>query len=205
MDWILGHLQIVVAVAAAIAYWFNQQKAAARGDEDERTPETRPFEQVRADVTDDEQTRRVQEEIRRKIAERRGAAPPAASMPAPAPRPVAPPFMAPRPVAREMTGGLRERLEAKLAEARARTEAAARERQAQLESEARKLEDERLATQRRAAELLKAVQATPASVAPAYEAKFGDTGQWLNELRDRKSLRRTMVLREVLGPPVALR
>ncbi len=205
MDWILSHLQVVIAVAAAIAYWFNQQKTAVREDKDSAAPESNPFEQVSNEGGEDERTRRVQHEIRRKIAERRGIAPQPSAAPRPAVQPVAPPYVAPRPVAREMTGGLRERLEAKLAEARARTEAAAREARRQREEEERALEAERIATQVRATEI--AAQATLASAAlpPAETKNAREVRPWPGELRDPQSLRRAMILREVLGPPVGLR
>jgi hypothetical protein len=205
MDWILSHLQVVIAVAAAIAYWFNQQKTAAREDKDKTAPESNPFEQASTEGGDDERTRRVQEEIRRKIAERRGTAPQPPAAPRPTGQPVAPPYVAPRPVAREMMGGLRERLEAKLAEARAKSEAAAQEARRQREEEERALEAERLATQLRATEIAAQAALASAAIRPAETKNAREVRPWPSELRDPQSLRRAMILREVLGPPVGLR
>src|SRR5689334_18992656 len=128
MNWILEHLQLVIVVAGALAAWLNQRKKGGRTEEDGENPAST--------VTgEDDQTRRIQEEIRRKIAERRGQgtveAPAPSTPPAPeqwappvaAPRRV-PPVVAPRPVAREAGPSLRDRLEAKLEQVRAREEAA---------------------------------------------------------------------------------
>jgi hypothetical protein len=204
MDWILNHLQVVLAAAAAIAYAFGHRKAAG-SDNDEESSGSRSLVPARDAGADDEQTRRVQEEIRRKIAERRGANPPPSVASAPAERPLTPPVMAPRPVAQEMARGLRERLEAKLAEVRARTEAAARDRQREYEEQEKALEAERLATQRRAAEIAAQAQAAPKPEPSAEAGMAGLPRLWPDALRDRQSLRRAMVLREVLGPPVGLR
>jgi hypothetical protein len=205
MDWILSHLQVVLAVAAAIAYWVNQRKAAAREDKKETPPSSGRSGPARADAGEDERTRRIQEEIRRKIAERRGAAPRPSPAPVATERPVAPPVIAPRPVAQEMARGLRERLEARLAEARARTEAKAQERQRQWEEQEKALEADRFATQRRTAEIAAQAQAAPAPTLLADAGIPGGPRHWSDEMRDRQNLRRAIVLREVLGPPVGLR
>ena len=64
MNWVQEHLQILIAAAAAIAYFLNSRRSAR--DENDETK--RPVEQASAEHA--ERTRRVQEEIRRKIAER---------------------------------------------------------------------------------------------------------------------------------------
>src|SRR5258707_706236 len=98
MDWILNHLQLCIAVAGAIAYWINQQRAAAAGRSEQKDLTA----QARPPAEDLERTRRIQEEIRRKIAERRGGAQPPVMAPATTNRPLASPVLAPRPV---MGGG----------------------------------------------------------------------------------------------------
>ena len=65
MNWVQEHLQLIIAAAAAIAYFFNRQRSA----HDENDETQRPTEQASPEHA--ERTRRVQEEIRRKIAERR--------------------------------------------------------------------------------------------------------------------------------------
>ena len=98
MRWFLEHIQVVIAVAGIIAWWLNQRRREKEGQsadyDGDGTPERNPT----AEPYDDEQARRVREDIRRKIAERRGLATPApaATEPpplaqAPAPREEAPP------------------------------------------------------------------------------------------------------------------
>jgi hypothetical protein len=158
----------------------------------------------------------VQERIRRKIAERRSETPaPSASVPAPLapdqPRP-RPTVMAPSPVSGgplETLGGeiLRKVLEPQpapvapppLTNAPA-FDAAILARQQALAEQMRELEAARQAAQRRAAQVA-AEQAALAQGAAATRRREG----WLGELRDAKNLQRAIVLREVLGAPVALR
>lgn len=210
MNWILDHIQFAIAAAAAFAYWVNQMKGRARGGKD-AAPMERRFEPARADADDLERTRRIQDEIRRKIAERRGVAAPPPPAPAQAAeRSLAPPIVAPRPVAGQ-EGGLRERLETKLAQMQAREQArvAARDRRRQLEAQMRSIEADKLVAQRRAAEITLAARvetraaATTQTAADTLAARHSRA--WLDDLRDPQSARRAMVLREVLGPPVGLR
>ena len=70
MDWILDHLQIVIAAAAAVAYWLNQRREA-QAEED--PPPGSNFEREEPGAAEEaERARRIREEIRRKIAERVG-------------------------------------------------------------------------------------------------------------------------------------
>lgn len=205
MDWILGHLQIVIGIAGAIAYLFNQQKSAASAREEE-TDSSKP---IGSTVEDPERTRRTQEEIRRKIAERRGKPATRVSTTTSA-RPLASPVLAPRPVANG-GGGLREKLETKLAQAQAReaARATAQERQRQLEAQLRENEAVRLAGQQRFAEIASVNRAENKSAAVAQTAADALAARgsraWLDDLRDPRSARRAMVLREVLGEPVGMR
>src|SRR5262245_49236072 len=110
MNWIFDHFQLVIAVAAAVAAWLNdrRKKAGGAGTEGEAPPQST--------VTgEDDQTRRIQEEIRRKIAERRGqaqapAAPVQAEPPPEAWHQPAPPVLSPRPAAQPVSPGLRDLL-----------------------------------------------------------------------------------------------
>ena len=200
MDWILNHLQLVIAIAAAIAYWLNSQRKNAASD---ATPE---------DDEEAERTRRIQEEIRRKIAGRRSGQAPTESV-AP-PRPAPPPLLRPRPselpmppfgappqpvfsprTVRDEAGNVEDD-----GAERART-AAILERQEKLAEEMRALEAARVEARRRAAQVAAAEAETL-----AQQARDGRGGRALaEELRDAKSVRRAVVLREVLGMPVGLR
>lgn len=230
MKWILEHLQVIILVAGAIAYWFNQRKREKEGmpadyDED-GVPENRPkrpeFDPATMDADEAERTRRVQEEIRRKIAGRRGQAlqPPvpnatdqAPRIPAPARREAAPPPVFQDPVA-EMLKEIQRRFSPETAApppipVRSEPEPIDREmleRQRALEEQLRQLEAEKRAIQARAA---KAASANPAmALVPqgALAASGNKSGaSWLAELRDPNTARRAIVLREIMGSPVGLR
>ncbi len=198
MEWIFDHLQIIIAVAAAIAYWLNQRRQAQQGDAEEDRTES-PVRDFNADPAEAERTRRIQEEIRRKIAERAGGGP--INVPPPplfrtetsAPRPVA----APLPQ-REFTREVEPPPMVQPPSFQA-TAAAILERQRELEEQMRELETARKAAQRRAA----SVAANTAVFAPAA-ASERNVGL-LSDLHGGRNLRRAIVLREVLGPPVGLR
>ncbi len=199
MKWVLEHFQILAAVAAAIAYYLTQQRQAA----------ARKTETPRATADADEKaerTRRVQAEIRRKIAERRGAEPEAVPPPV---REFVPPLVRPTQVPPlDPFGGPMRRIARKIEEA-ARFEMepaddsaqqAALERQAKLAEQMRALEAARQAEQRRAAAVAARIPGRPSPV-PAVPAGGGLREQ----LRDAGALRRAIVLREVLGAPVGFR
>lgn len=203
MDWILDHLQIVIAVAAAIAYWLNQRRQGQVGDGEEDDRAESPRRDFNADPEEAERTRRIQEEIRRKIAERAGGGPitvpPPAAEPPPlfrtessAPRPVAAP-LPPREFTRQVEPPPRVQPPPFQASA-----AAILERQRELEEQMRELEAARKAAQRKAA----AVAAQAVAFAPPAPA---ERGRLLADLRGAANLRHAIVLREVLGPPVGLR
>ena len=219
MDWIFDHLQIIVFIAGIIAYWINQrrrEKAGESADYDgDGVPETptvrRKLDPAEPDPEEAERTRRIQEEIRRKILQRHEdrtgpmAEPP--SLPGPTvteSRPSLPnPTAAPRPVAGgQLPDVLRRVLEQVRdpeAERRAAADRAVRERQRQLQEQLAALEAERLAAQSRATSKVEAAEAE--ATVRREERELSLTG----DLRGAKNLRRAVVLREVLGPPVGLR
>ncbi len=204
MEWIFDHLQIIIAVAAAIAYWLNQRRQAQMGDSEEDDRTESPVRDFNSDPEEAERTRRIQEEIRRKIAERAGGGP--INVPPPAPEP--PPLFrtetsAPRPVAaplpqREFTRQAEPPPMAQPPPFQA-SAAAILERQRELEEQMRELETARKVAQRRAA----SVAANSAVFAPAA-ASERNVGL-LADLHGGRNLRRAIVLREILGPPVGLR
>lgn len=137
-----------------------------------------------------ERTRRVQEEVRRRIAERRSRV-----------FQSAPETAAPRPAAQNQGENLRK-LIAKMAGEEPAPPAldeakAALARQRAIEEKLRVLESEQAAALARAAQT--------AAVMPAPSAPAVSPAGWLGELRDPRGLRRAIVLREILGPPVGLR
>lgn len=217
MDWILDHLQIIIAVAGAIAYWLNARNKEKTGEPadydgdgspDVNRPPAGGAMREAADTFDPEDnTRRIQEEIRRKIAERSGGTG----------QPTPPPL---EPVPRAEPSGWdqaqarrrQEAVEARRVQAEAHREEAARESAAVLERQ-QALAAQLAALQARRAEAgreAKAVWMTApesAAAAAATSARVGsraDVGL-LGELRNASSLRKAIVLREVLGTPVGLR
>lgn len=210
MDWILDNLQIVIAIAGAIAYWLNarsKEKAGEPADYDgDGEPDTLPggrraMRDAEREMEQAEATRRIQEEIRRKIAERAGRTGGEGggwTTPEFEPQPVPPPMPARRrepelaPYAREERREETER-EAALVLERQRGLA---EQYAALK--ARKAEAEREAKSVWAAEV------SPVSAAAVHGRNRDDLGL-LAELRNARSLKKAIVLREVLGAPVALR
>jgi|UniRef100_UPI004049B680 hypothetical protein len=174
MDWILDHLQIVIAAAAAVAYWLNQRREA-QAEED--PPPGSNFEREEPGAAEEaERARRIREEIRRKIAERVGGGLPSS------PQPVSPPpLFSPRQevvVESRPTSGS--------------ADTAILERQ-------RKLADQLEALKRQTP-----LQATNVSLDRPMPVGVARSSL-MADLRGRSNLRRAMVVREVLGPPLGLR
>jgi hypothetical protein len=227
MNWVLDHLQIIIVVAGAIAYWINQrarEKAGQEADYDEDgIPENRPAPRMETqtrelspanrngtDIDQEERARRIREEIQRKIAERRGRAPgsaPAAPPPVPRLDPFRPVFQedtrpVPPPIRRVETAPVPPAMPAPQA-INPYDDSEALDRQRRLaeqleELEARRAEARRVASQTRGDG--KEVVATATSGGVAVGSRSIGA-----ELRDPRALRRAFVLREVISAPVALR
>lgn len=198
MKWVFENFQIVVAIVAAIAYYLTRKARQDDAEREEMDPEQA------------ERTRRVQEEIRRKIAERRGAM--SETVAREVERERIPPLMRPRevepvdPFGGPMRKILREFERATQPEpsdaeraAQARAQAAEMERQARLAEELRALEAARIVEARHAREVLDRKMA-PRTAVPVFA-----TANLRGTLRDPRELRRAVVLREILGTPVGLR
>jgi len=202
MDWILSHLWVVVVIAGLVAKVLQ----AVRGKADGGT---------RADSTTDgptfadpdlaERTRKIREEIRRKIEERRGqaGAPTAPDPVRPRLRPEeqSPEATPPPPLVLQLPPVVREVLRPAPSE-RAPAAAPAMDeaelyRQQALAGQLREIVERKIAAERRAAAAVPTDQE-----AAALAARRGAV---LDDLRDADALRRAILLREVLGPPVALR
>ncbi len=205
MDWILDHIQIIIAVAGAIAYWLNarsKQKAGEAADYDgDGEPDTlaggggRAMREGEREMEQAEATRRIQEEIRRKIAERAGNTGGGGHveqrLPAPPPMPV---HRRESEVAREVR---REETE--------RDAAAVLERQRALMDQLAALKARKAAegVETKAIWNVDTSAATP--VRARAQAGVGEDVSLLTELRNARSLKKAIVLREVLGAPVGLR
>jgi hypothetical protein len=186
MDWVFDHLQLIFVIAGSIAWWFNQRKLKQTGEE---TPP--PHQEATFDDPElAERTRKIREEIQRKIEQRaRGYAHEQPTLPQSEPE-------APPPLIREVvvarppvrTGS---RIEA--------------QRQAEI------LEEQTTLMERlREAELMKAAAKRrtdfeESTADHTVEARTAIRSTLLDDLSSPAALRRAFILREVLGPPVALR
>lgn len=185
MDWIMSHLQLIVFVGGAIAYWLNQRRKVKEAAEIEQSLSVP---QPKTQIDDDaERTRRIQEEIRRKILERTsGSTKPVA---APPPMPAAP--MA-QPTVNSQTGPSKE-------EEAIAADLAMLERQQMLAAKLQELQAQRREHDR-PAEVF--AEKTALAMSASGTALRGSV---LADLRNPVSVRRAIVLREVLGTPVGLR
>lgn len=184
MNWILDHLQIVIALAGAFAWWLKQRGAAGKG-----APPPPHREATFEDPALAERTRRIREEIQRKIEQRTRGGP--ARPPAPAPLTSTPP-----PLMREVV--VREPAARSASRADVRREAQILEEQAALREKLREAEVMRTARQKR-------VEFEQAAAGATMGGQLTTSSDVLEELRDPPTLRRAIILREILGPPVALR
>ncbi|MBI2513346.1 MAG: hypothetical protein HYV96_15315 [Opitutae bacterium] len=198
LDWVGKHAWTLVIIAGVIAQLIKAVRGQKGGDEEAPPvpPEDKPF----ADPELAERTRRIREDIQRKIAERRRAATgyelPSAPPPVPEAEPAA---YAPPPIVREV---VLERVPepARLGASRVEVQRQAEilEQQATLAEKMRELELMKSAAVRR-------TEFEQSTADTQVEDKVAARGALLGELRSPDALRRAFVLREVLGPPVALR
>lgn len=161
----------------------------------EEASAARPLTKAGPAQSSDEQVRRIQEEIRRKILERAAGgsvqSPPQAAKPEPTsmPRPAEnQPVRSQQPVVRRVP--LPHVAPAEFAEKAAAEKA--------LAEQAQSLELGRREARRAARALLE-------GQVPAAKGGGGPTIDEVRHLRDPASIRRAIILREVLGPPLSLR
>jgi len=195
MDWIFDHLQILIAAGAGVAYWLNQRKEAQEAEQQTREKE---FTIDDHDASGDEaRARDIREEIRRKIAERSGGSRPVIinePMEAPPPlfeRPFQETSPADDPYAHDEW-----RKEPPVVVGPSAAEQAVLERQRVLQERMKELEQKRSQTKQ-------TISAFTQNRTPRA-SKRGERSL-RDDLRETGSLRRAIVLREVLGSPVSLR
>jgi hypothetical protein len=181
MDWILNHLQFVLAAAGALAYWLNERRKA--GQEEAPPPHvSKTFE----DPELAERTRKIREEIQRKIDQRaRGYVQP--RVPASSTAPESPP-----PVIREVaTARSSHRFDVQ-------RQAEILEEQAAMMEKLREAEVMKAAAQKR-------VEFETATADPTPQIRAQVRSTVVDDLRSPAALRRAFILREIIGPPAALR
>jgi type IV secretory pathway VirB10-like protein len=188
LDWVSKHFVTLVIVAGVLAQLIKAVRGQKDTDEDAASsPTDRQFD----DPELAERTRKIREDIQRKIESRRRAAGQGGYTEA------APP--APPPLAREVVV---ERVPEPVPAATSRLEqqrhAEILEQQAALAEKMREIELMKAAAARR-------TEFERATADTQTENKVAARGALLGELRGAHALRRAIVLREVLGPPVALR
>jgi len=204
MNWIFEHMQLVVLVGGAIAYWLNQRRKAKEEAEAMRELESQQASRpapAQMSVNDEaERVRRIQEEIRRKILERAGGA---------VPKPQPPPMPAVRvekeiareqaPVQARTPAKSDAYVQASSTDQTMSLDQAILERQQQLAEQLRELDIQRRHTVGKAEAFAEKTAAVMAASDTAVR------GSVLADLRNPVSVRRAIVLREVLSTPVGLR
>ncbi len=187
MDWVFDNLQVVIAVAGAIAWWLNQRRQGQTEGEETAAPPETTFD----DPELAERTRKIREEIQRKIAERaRGYPTEEPTLPLDVPDEP--------PLVREVVVTQAPPLRRSRTALEAQRQAEILEEQATLAERLREAEQLKLAAQKRAR--YEAATADHSNVARSLSRSTV-----LDDLHDPAALRRAFILREVLGPPVALR
>ncbi|MDR0353812.1 MAG: hypothetical protein LBI02_10890 [Opitutaceae bacterium] len=213
-----------MALFFVVAFLANQAKAKKAREERRRasgraaerpSPErgadekpAHPFDEDDEEFEMAERTRRIQEEIRRKILERMSgrqeaeAWPPAPPVPPPAPQPSAPPVPRSAPAMPPPLPRVKEE-KAKRDTAPA-FDWAETERQQKLAEQMRELEEQRKIAERRAKAFATAAPPVPSGAGAGTGRLMRDRirNTVSDDLRAPGTLRRAIVLREVLGPPV---
>lgn len=185
-NWVFENLRVFVIIVATIIYLIKKA-AAQKTDQPEKPPERRlPLETQAGD--DPDLSRRIREEMIRKINERRTGA---------GQRP-APPLVALRPAAQPIF----QRAEPRAVQNEPPT-VTVRIDETELERQ------RQIAEQRRLIELRRAELAKREELAARNDQKntlpAATAADLIGDLRDPRRVRRALVLREVLGPPVGLR
>ncbi len=191
-DWLLKHPVLIFLIIAGVSSLLKKLKPEL--GEQKPAPPADP-QTLQSDFDEIERTRRIQEEIRRKIAERRGQlAPPPVPQQEPEPLSLSPrwtetaeersPYkVEPPPLVETMT------IDPVL------------ERQRELAEQLAVLKAAQHVALNRASWAVSKPEETEAEAVAAR----ADDVHGLRELRNARSLRKAIILREVLGPPVALR
>jgi len=209
VSWVFENLQLILVIGGTIAWWLTQRNQ----DQDETPPPTdRPGRQ-KIDVDQLERNRRLRDEIRRKREERRSGAPPPVT-PTGQPerespgygRSDVPPEMAEQmpPVLRELMGIPEPEPPPPPAPPPIPDTNPVLERQQRMQEEMAALEAKRREAEARAARVSPGVSRPRRRRPAGGTATSLDKADFLATLRDPLQARRAIVLREILGKPVAM-
>lgn len=208
MDWILDHLQLIIIIGSSIAWWLTQQR---KEDEDETPkPGERPGRQridwQREQERDGDAARQVRERMRQ-LREQRGQG--GAPTEAPAPRRAEPTVQDLPPVLRELMGIPDKQPEPEPAPAPPplppRESSTDRMSRQLRELEAKQREAEAMAAKARRGMPSRSRTRRPAAAKVALAKDPLAQPDFLETLRDPRSARRAILLKEVLDRPVSLR
>jgi hypothetical protein len=186
MEWVLDHLRLLIGAAGVVAWWLNQRRATKAAAPQAPKPATFNDPQLA------ERTRRIREEIQRKIEERARA------------------YTRPDPTAARANPAVPPPLVRPAAERRSAAPATARVSRAETDrTKEIPAQQVALAERLREAQLIKAAArrdqvANEAGVGASSTVTIAAAGL-VEDLRDPQALRRAFLLREIIGPPVALR
>ncbi len=185
MEWVLDHLRLIFVIGGGIAWWLNQRKQVQTGEKAPPPPEATFDDPELA-----ERTGKIREEIQRKIEQRaKGYANEQPTLPHSEPE-------APPPVIREVVVARQPVRAASRVEAQRQAEIL--EQQAALMEKLREAELRKIAVKRR-------TDFEESTADHSAEARTAIRATVLDDLGSPAALRRAFILREVLGPPVALR
>jgi hypothetical protein len=204
MDWILNHIWVVVVIAGLVTRALQAVRGNTSATKKTAEPSRR---QEYVDAEQAERTRKIREEIQRKIAERRGpgAAPPAPEPARPrlrvqdrSPEATTPPSVLELPPMVRKVFGPAPAVEPTPIPVEAVTSSAELARQAALADQLRQVIARKTAEERRATFASSLADQQQVALLVNREAL-------LDDLHDPEALRRAFILREVLGPPMAMR
>lgn len=199
LQWALDNLWTLLIIAGVVAQLLQSIRSRKGPDADAPEADLAPKEYEFEDPELSERTRRIREEIQRKIAERQRGGQSAPNLPD-LEEEALPPLAEP-PVRREPMSepapaparfpGYATRLDAQRS-------AEILEQQAALADRLRQVQDMKASAVRRAAHEARSVNVSA-------QARQVARGALLEDLHSPQALRRAFLLREVLGPPVGLR
>ena len=187
IQWAIDNAWTLIIVGTVVAQMLQAIFKKRGGGEADGAEPPKEFEFEDPELA--ERTRRIREEIQRKIEQRaRGEAEPPPLVPVPAPPPV-----------------VHESIERRASPAPAAVSSAESRRHAELLEQQAVWEEKLREAERMKAAIQKRTAFESLTTDHSGAAMGGVRGSVVGELRDPEALRRAFVLREVLGPPVALR
>ena len=199
MNWVFDNIQLIIVVASTIAWWLTQKKQQDAPPDD---PMARPGrEPIDYEQDESEAARQVRERMRR-LREQRGLSPEPDQVP-PLPQRPQPSVENIPPVLRELMGIPEPKPQPVAPPPVPRVDEGARMAAQMRELEAQRRESEATAARVRQQTSLRQHKRRAAAVAP--RGRGLDDRDFLATLRDPRSARRAIILREVLDKPVALR